>query len=976
MLHHLSRRKGVRSLLACALAGVSGLALQSVAVAQTPARAASASEAEIEFDIPAQPLSAALLAYADQAGLPVLFAQEDLSGLVSAPLEGRYTREEALRRLIPAGAPRVDVGADGVVRVERRNPFPQHETAAETAEDIVITGTRIRGAPPAGSNVLSLDRDSIDATGRATVHDVLAALPQNFPGSQNELTQLAATDGRRNIAFGSTVDLRGLGADATLTLVNGRRMAPAGFGNFVDISTLPLSAVHRIEVLADGASATYGSDAVGGVVNIILDNDFEGAAARLRFGGDSHGDMHEFAASQLIGASWQSGHVMLGYDYREREALAAADRHFTADSDLRRYGGTNFSRTMSNPGNIIRISATPAAWAIPEGQDGTSLSESDLIAGTLNFQDINEGSFLLPEQVSNAVLIAARQDVGERIELFFDLFAGAREARSQRTQVATSIVIPESNYWRQQNNLFLGQGPITIGYFFGDDLGPSHHITSSDGLNAALGAEISIGETWRLELVAMQSRVREDARIDNLYESSPAVLAAFASNDPATAFNPFADGSATPASVLAAFTFEQHFDSDSELTSFSAKADGVVFALPAGDMRAALGVETRRERFDIERSLIRSSGIATSPLLRPGERITDAAFVEILAPLTDGLALSASARHETSDTFDATTPKIGLTWELTSDLTVRGTWGLSFKAPQFQQTLGSSAGTLAVATPAQDPLATDGSTGVLILGGSNPDLEPEEAESWTAGFSYQPRQAPGFVIDATYFDIDFANRIGQPGNILAAFRDPTGLETVFFRNPTIEQINAAAASVDSLSGALPLSDVEVIFDSRLSNLASLRVRGVDLSASYAFDNAFGDWTLTASASGLLQYDRMTAPGSPPVDVLSTIFNPVDWRARVGLGWRGKAFSANLAAIYVDSYEDNLSATPREIDAWLTYDARLGWSFDDNRAAISLSVQNLFDEDPPFANNPIGYGFDSTNASPVGRFIALELRKRW
>jgi outer membrane receptor protein involved in Fe transport len=174
--------------------------------------------------------------------------------------------------------------------------------------------------------VLTLDEEAIQETGRTTLQDVLQTLPQNFPGSQNEASQLGSINANRNVSFGSTVDLRGLGADATLTLLNGRRLAPAGFGNFVDISAIPLSAVARVDVLADGASATYGADAVAGVVNIILRDDFEGAETSVRYAAATPGEPTEIGFSQVFGAAWDTGSAMIGYEYRERSALASETR--------------------------------------------------------------------------------------------------------------------------------------------------------------------------------------------------------------------------------------------------------------------------------------------------------------------------------------------------------------------------------------------------------------------------------------------------------------------------------------------------------------------------------------------------------------------------------------------------------------------------------------------------------------------------
>jgi outer membrane receptor protein involved in Fe transport len=348
------RRDGARSLLAMAFASVSALALNGPAFAQQVDQASRAATAEREFDIPAQPLSSALLRFADQSDLQILFSQEDVAGMTSRPVRGRLTPEAALAQLLPQGAPRIEIVGDRVVRTDL--PRPQY-VAHESDEEIVVTGTRIRGAAPAGSHVITIDREEIDQTGRGTVQDVLQTLPQNFAGSQNEATQEGTQNARSNFTYGSTVDLRGLGADATLTLVDGHRLAPAGVGGYIDISTIPLSAVERVEVLADGASAAYGADAVAGVVNLILRDNFEGAETSVRFGATSGGGASERAFSQLLGASWQTGQIMGAYEYRARDELNVLDRPFLATANFTDRGGTDFRGTRSNPGNRARAVA-------------------------------------------------------------------------------------------------------------------------------------------------------------------------------------------------------------------------------------------------------------------------------------------------------------------------------------------------------------------------------------------------------------------------------------------------------------------------------------------------------------------------------------------------------------------------------------------------------------------------------------------
>lgn len=982
-----------RSFMVLALASVSALALTpSLAFAQG-ADAISAPVSRNAYDIPAQPLSSALLQFADQSNLQVLFARADVEGYRSRALSGRYSAQEALALMLPPDAPRVEAVADGTLRVESVRPQAQAASAnadeGASEDDLVVTGTRIRGAGPVGANVLSLDREAIDETGRSTIQDVLATLPRNFVGGQNEAAQQSAPDAQRNIGFGAAINLRGLGSDATLTLVNGRRLVPAGSGNFVDVSMVPLAAVRRVEVLADGASATYGADAIGGVVNIILQDGFVGAETSARFGADGRGDVFEHGLSHLAGWSWRGGHVTAAYEYRERTALEWNDREITANSDLRRYsGGLDYSRTQGNPGTITRIGATSVTLGVPAGQDGTSLSEADLISGQINYQNSVEGLSVMPAQTSHALFLSFSQNLGDRARVFADVVGAERRAEAGRVQASATLVVPETNYYRQLNNLFLGRGPITMGYFFGEDFGAGRHESTSQALTALVGFEYELSDTWNIELTAGYAHSDENVRLTNLYDTAAGLNAALASSNAATAFNPFADGSNTPRAVLDALTYHSVAINDGDIRSFGLKADGEVFELPAGPLRVAFGYERREEDFAFNRVEYRATGPRSQNNQRPGERSVDALFLEAHAPIVaashnvpfvQALTLSASARREEfSDVEGATTPRLGVDWEVNDDLSVRAAWGRSFKAPRFDQLRAATAVSLAVATPAQDPDADDGSTGVLSISGANPNLEPERAETWSAGFDLHPSWLPGLRLQSNYFEIHFEDRIDSGGSTGTILRNPIGYEDFIIRDPTPEQV-AYYLSLSSTtpSGTMPPDGVEIIIDTRLRNIAAWTIRGVDLSADLRFDTSFGEIGLFASATHFLEHSRKNTRTAPTISPLDTVFNPLEWRARGGASLRTNDWAASLTANYQNEYRDTYAIPNRPIDSLVTWDFRASRELGPERGTrISLSIQNVFDETPPFTNNPIGFGYDPANASPLGRFAVLELRQSW
>jgi outer membrane receptor protein involved in Fe transport len=678
---------------------------------------------------------------------------------------------------------------------------------------------------------------------------------------------------------------------------------------------------------------------------------------------------------------------MAGFEYRRRERLATEDRAFSRSSDLRPFGGDDFSNNRASPGNIVRIGTANVSYAIPAGQDGTALSESDLLAGQVNLQNLNLYADLAPEQERRSLFGSFRWEISA-VELFADMFATRRESVMRDAQIAANIVVPESNYYRQLNSLFLGQGNLTIAYSFANDLGPIRYETQSDTVSLLAGAAIDLSRQWRAEANITIGRHEDHVRFLNGVDTTS--LAPFLSGStPESAFNPFSDGGGSLPSVLGAIQQHTSSDNSSELDAFGLKLDGPLWRMPGGQARAAFGVERRIDHFEITRTRYNAAG--ASPILpaqRPGDRTTDGYFAELYLPLLADLPLvsrfdlSLSARHESADTYEGeTTPRIGVRWEISPDLALRGAWGTSFKAPRFDQLYLTTTAAYAVATPAQDPFADNGSTGALLLAGGNPSLEPEDAETWTAGLDVHPSWLSGFEFKATYFDVDFANRIGAAGDVLTAIRNPASFAAVLIRDPSPEQIAYYSSLAATIGGVFPADGVELIYDGRLVNVSSQRVRGVDVSASYDLPVAGGELVFFLDASRLLEFSRAPLPNAPTINQLDTLYNPIDLRMRAGLSWSGARWRASATVNYADDYRDTISTPNRKVDSWTTYDLRLGVGLDrdiasQRRTELTLNIQNLLDEDPPFVNNTLGLGFDAVNASPAGRVVSIELRRRW
>lgn len=988
--------------------------------------------AAIVFNIEAGTLDAALMAYAKQTGRQLIYPAELVAGRRTSGLNARLSPDDALDRLlagtgiaiqrsrpnvivlklratpvasdgVPIPAAAATDGSATIASVPMASAAAAHvpREAPTTLDAVVVTGSLIRGRNVGPSPVETVARDQIDQTGRATVADFLAEMPQNFGGVSSPDTMLTGSDrqGTNSIAA-TSVNLRGLGASATLVLVNGRRMAGTGSkGDFADVSAIPTAAVERVEVLLDGASALYGSDAVGGVVNIILRRDFDGAETRARLGTAS-GGAQERQFGQTIGKTWTSGHALLSYEYYRRDALAGAERDFTASADLRPLGGTDRRQFYSHPGNVMRLDPATSTyiptWAIPPGQNGTGLTPGNFLADQVNLENQREQSDILPEQERNSVYLSVGQDLTDRIAVTADARYSRREFAYALPGSVSLITVNRNNpYFVSPNGATSNQ----IAYSFTDELGPLRSTGVSESLGVSVGLSADLGRTWRAEAYgAFAQETGKRSSTGRLNTRFLQEALGTIPDDPSTPFsatrdgffNPYGDGQANSRAILDFIGggYTQSRD-HSEVASINAKADGTLFALPGGDVQAAVGVQVRHERFDTASEAMTSRATPTRRVTGPYERLISAAFVELRIPIVgpdnampgiERLEASLAGRIERYDDVGTTrNPKIGVLWSPVSDLTVRASYGTSFRAPALSEVY-----------EAQDAgpnfLPYQGSQRLILMRvGGNLNLQPETAKSFTAGFDFAPSAVPGLRVSAGWFDIKFTNQIAQPvsDDIFNALSNPIYapfITAVDPRNPAdLALIRALLAqSTSSNAGLFPPDAYTAIVDVRFVNTGGFQVRGLDLSASYGFDLDAGRFDLAAKASYLTDYQRQVTPKGPWMQMVDTAGQPVDLRAQGSLTWTRGPFGLTASMNYVDDYR---TSEGRRVSSWTTGDLQLRWQPTAeqglaNGLVVALSVQNLLDSSPPFYDAPQGVGYDPANADPLGRFISLQLTKRW
>jgi len=940
------------------------------------------------FDLPAQDLARSVRALVDQSGATSVAPPARHAGLRAPALRGEFTPEQALARLI-AGTPlRVARVGDALVLQRVSADRAQDATAPGAGDsEIVVTGTRIRGRAPAGAAVTTIDRSDIEQSGYATTQQILQALPQNFGGGPNETTAATARGNADfNSAFGSGINLRGLGASSTLVLLDGERPPMAGLaGVFTDLSLIPLSAIGRIEVLPDGASALYGSDAVAGVVNIVPRSDVEGLETTGRFGfGDG---LTEWQASALAGHRWSSGSFLVGYEFYRRSALATADRPYVSE-DLRPFGLGDYRSGAAVPGTII---AGGRSFVIPAGQDGRSLTPSDLAADQRNVSDRYLGADALPMQRRHAVLATVRQQVGP-FELYGQALFGVRNfdlAQPARYNTAT-VTVPTSNPF-YVDPLGIGQ-PVQVQYSYRHDIGNERMRGTSRALGLSAGARLALG-SWELDTHGTYGRQRETTTSYNLVNSARAA-AALADTDPDTALNVFGDGSANNPATLDTIRGSIRSGGTYHLWGAQFRAEGPLIALPAGDIRLAAGIEHREERYALDKGILDTSTLTPLTLASDwtGRRDVTAGYVELSAPLSGeagmgldigGLDVSAALRGERySDFGDTLNPKLGLSWTPLPSLTFRASWGTSFRAPNFQDLRQDPNVILYFAYPVPDPAAPGGVTNALIIRGNDPDLGPEKARSWTIGADFNLRASRGPFARLTYFDIDYRNRIASPASaLLSYFTNRTVYAPIIDDTPDPAVIADYFASPYFLRlSAIDASQVTAIVDARTQNLARQHQHGFDFDLGYRMPIADGTAEVGLNGSWLLAFEQQLTSTAPTIDLVDTIGNPPDLRLRARASYGSDRFSGALFVNYLDGYRNTLVTPEQPVGAWTTVDLQFGF-----RPALvsgltlSLSVTNLLDEDPPHLVYAVGsntIGYDVENASPLGRLVSLQVSKQW
>lgn len=841
--------------------GVASTLLATAAILLPASPAAAHVAATASYDLPAQDLETSLRAVARISGHQIIIASAAVEGRAAPALEGQYSVEQAVRALLAGTDIQVQVSADAILVGDSGSVAAANLTASDV-DAITVTGSRIKGARLASPEI-RIDREEIQRAGFGDLGEALRALPQNFSGGQNPGVGKGARSGANtndNVTGGSSVNLRGLGPDATLTLLNGHRLSFGGSAQGIDISAIPPEAIERIEILPDGASALYGSDAVAGVVNVLLRRSLNGVSANARVGTATEGGGTSQLYQIVGGHEWQGGNVLLAYSYRENEKIEATQREYSS------YLPEPYPLIKGLRVHSIVMSASQKVFGDARfGVDATYADRS-----------------LSSRYNTNNILSVAR-------------------TTDRAFSISPSLLVPIAGNW-------------------------------SLSLSATYARSRNNGESVSFTIEGVEI-LREDVCYCN------------------------------------------------SLRTVEGYLEGRLLSLPGGQLRTVIGGGFRRNRYEVRSDTSVSGGTQRDAY----------AFGELHIPLISGLnatpwakalTISVAGRYDSyNQSGSVTTPKIGIVYSPSNSIDLKYSWGRSFKAPALASMyMTQYAFLLPLWYFGGDPSDTNASA--LYLAGGSTALRPERATSSTWTATFHPKSAPGLVADLSYFRVRYSDRVLTP---IGFYPDALSQNYANYVTPSPSAAAQQAAIAYAADGLLNYTDgpydpqaVLYLIDNRNTNVAVQKIEGIDLNLSYR--HSLGEKDLITSFNGSwLRSSQKNGDAFPFFGLAGSVWNPPHFRTRASIGLQSPTIEAFTYLNYIGGVEDRRTAQVVAGKAMFTVDLSLAYRATNmgglNGFRFGLSIENLLNRKPPYlAPAPFSEPYDSTNYSPIGRFVALSISK--
>lgn len=866
---------------------------------------------------------------------------------------------------------------------------PQSGDQEQPPADIIVTGTLIRGVAPTGTNVVSISSKDIVASGAMTTNDVLASVPQvttNF----NQVRSLAAgASGVTNLSP-SIRDLGASGATTTLILVDGHRIPNAGvLSTSPDPEVIPPGVLERVEIVPDGGSSIYGSDAVGGVINFITKKRFSGLEVTGHYG---FGDNYTVTdANVTAGSDWGSGSGYVSYSFLHHDEIFGRDRDFfrqVSDNGGQCGAGTVFAGTTS--------------YALP-----------GRTPGTITNCDTTDDATLYPRQTRHSIFGGLTQDLGDSVTFELRAFYTRRETLGRSdpndngsggagvSAVICSPSLDAGTCAAAGGVSFAGYVPAAgdngvqrVAFNYGGVI-DTRQTNTLDEYQITPSLTVKLGGGWQLRALGSVGQSSTD-----IYQQMPDPTSQTAAIAAGT-LNPYDPRSAAPATLSTIF---RNFIGTGTQGQTNARmiVDGDLFSLPGGSVRLAVGAEYLRESLDdvVFGQFVPGTENSATPI--NASRNVKSLFGELVVPVVGAdnafggaqqLTLSASGRYDHYSDFGGTfNPKLGVTYEPVQGVRLRGNWGKSFNAPSLADTHAPDTRSFSLpaflslapgvppATPAQQ---------LVVLVGGNPDLGPQKARTWSIGADIDPSFARGLHLSATYYAIHLRDQIA----FATQFYTPA-TSRFWTLAPTRDQVEAAIARAQPYLGtdldtlySPGFGGVYALLDFRRNNLAEVKQNGIDFNASYTHQTGFGSVHAGIAGTYTIHRKVATLSGSSYTDVLD-IPGGSDLLVATSVGATAGNLTASATWNHTQGYDlDPAITTARfgtqkhvnsfnTVDLFLEYDVNGSDLLKD--LSFTLNVQNLFNQDPSFySGNPaIGSMSGFANGSTLGRAMLLGVRKKF
>ena len=814
--------------------------------------------------------------------------------------------------------------------------WAEEDNAEEIVEEVLVTGSRIKRTENTTSRpVISISADSLNASGAVSVADALRESTLNSLGSFRESSGSSAQSN-------AYVDLRGAGAERTLVLLNGRRTTGSpslGGGGIVNLNMLPKETIDRIEIIPDGASAIYGSDAVAGVINVIMKDEYEGFKLKTRYGTRSRDGGEEIGFSLLTGASTDRGSFVAGFEHDSRDPIFDADRAFTAaskedkngDGVIQGYeetvGISIYGYTLINPaydGDLDYDPDNTDSWLY---HPGANCSTTDGFQGEMEYFGLGKYCGYAYALVSanrasldrNNAWISADYELTDNVEVFFDLvWSGTESFGRYAPPAAPGPVIPGD-----ARNVIESPTQGTIqgeeGYFRWTPIGFRDNVVNDNLLDINFGVKGTLSDSVSWEAYATVS--------EYVATSVGSYYLSYAGLD----YNISADVDDFD-EFVANLKHTTLNDDRQVMKKFYLGAQWDMFEMAGGLASSYFAVEQFETNYTALVDAQSEAGLVggSAGNSAQGNRSVTAFSAETILPVTDWMEVDLAARYDSySDQGSAVTPRVGVSANIPSfpAITLRASYGEGFKAPELSDLFGATAfsassGIDYYGCEVNDiELADCPQQQFTTYIGSNPNLKAENSSSYSFGVEYDITDT--WQAAMTYFNLELEDAIA-----ITSAQDQLDVDfQTGGNNPNVVRIGAA---VQEISAGYQNAVVPV------------ERNGIDLTVNGLVETQYGSFIIGGDISHYLNYDEELSYGTGDLYNAAGTLGFSKWRANALVRWSMNDYFASMSWNYIGSSESNSSG--EEYPQWDVFNGSVGYDFGE-RGVVRLQVRNLFDRDP-------------------------------